>query len=245
VQGLCLRRVSWVGVRTVLRDNVRLDCMHPLQCSDEGTKHCFCLLLPAGSTGDPNAPQFIVENRAVTLEYAREGDRSRGTDRDGGPGGSRRPIKTDWLCESVSPLVVTACIETARIEFTSRNSAAPLAEHDELFGAGLTFCFFCCSFPACSAAATTSRGGTPVSAATRPARSARSACPQPRRPRTAAGTLIWTRYSVQRWHVSFLYVTYPSFRAMVSQATASPSNFLVVKGLSPLIQEEQVYYLSF
>jgi hypothetical protein len=109
VQGLCLRRVSWVGVRTVLRDNVRLDCMHPSNVAMKALSVVFCLLLPAGSTGDPNAPQFIFENRAVTLEYAREGDRSRGTDKDGGPGGSRRPVKTDWLCESVSRLVVTDC----------------------------------------------------------------------------------------------------------------------------------------
>lgn len=69
--------------------------------------------ITAGSAGDPNAPQFIVENRAVTLEYARDGGKF-GTDRDagqghggssgvvGGGGGSRgRPIKTDWLCEMV------------------------------------------------------------------------------------------------------------------------------------------------
>jgi hypothetical protein len=29
----------------------------------------------AGSTGDPNAPQFIVGNRAVTLGYARDDKR--------------------------------------------------------------------------------------------------------------------------------------------------------------------------
>ena len=34
---------------------------------------CLPIIMPlAGSAGDPNAAQLIVENRAVTLEYARE-----------------------------------------------------------------------------------------------------------------------------------------------------------------------------
>ena len=41
----------------------------------------------AGSSGDPNAPQFIVGNRAVTLGYARDdkfdkGEKDRESDRD-------------------------------------------------------------------------------------------------------------------------------------------------------------------
>lgn len=69
----------------------------------------------AGSSGDPNAPQLIVDNRAVTLEYAREFNRSvssgsggsasiygngggREDDRDRGD--DRKPIKCDWLCDA-------------------------------------------------------------------------------------------------------------------------------------------------
>jgi hypothetical protein len=66
----------------------------------------MCLILfsrllkhTAGSSGDPKAPQLIVENRAVTLEYARDQE---SRPRDGDREGSRRaPPKTDWLCEQV------------------------------------------------------------------------------------------------------------------------------------------------
>lgn len=54
----------------------------------------------AGSSGDRKAPQLIVDNRAVTLEYARDQE---SRPRDGDREGSRRPPpKTDWLCDQVS-----------------------------------------------------------------------------------------------------------------------------------------------
>eukprot|EP00981_Chlorochromonas_danica_P013062 scaffold5744_cov179-Ochromonas_danica.AAC.9 len=53
--------------------------------------------LPAGSTGDPNAPQLIIENRAVGLDYARESmtDRRKDTARP-----NDRKFKGDWLCDA-------------------------------------------------------------------------------------------------------------------------------------------------
>ncbi len=66
--------------------------------------HCI-----AGSAGDMHAPQFIVENRAVTLEYAKDivkGSTHDGHLSSGGRGGQGASgggiIKCDWLCESVS-----------------------------------------------------------------------------------------------------------------------------------------------
>jgi RNA recognition motif-containing protein len=64
---------------------------------------------PAGSTskGDSSSPQFIVDNRAVTLEFAREGDRDRDSNRygPGGPGGANdrqdKDSKNDWICDRV------------------------------------------------------------------------------------------------------------------------------------------------
>lgn len=60
----------------------------------------------AGSMGDSNAPQLIVENRAVMIDYA--APRSQDDHSTGGPGDSHRRIsestvaKSDWLCETVS-----------------------------------------------------------------------------------------------------------------------------------------------
>ncbi len=63
----------------------------------------------AGSCGDPRAPQFIVENRALTLDYARDDQirdpSSRPPPPSGsgsGRGGASSGVKTDWLCDSVS-----------------------------------------------------------------------------------------------------------------------------------------------
>ena len=69
----------------------------------------------AGSVagGDRNAPQLIVDSRAVVLEYARPGSEHRPLEHDGDRGGNnngnggRAPLphsalKSDWLCESVS-----------------------------------------------------------------------------------------------------------------------------------------------
>jgi hypothetical protein len=58
----------------------------------------------AGSCGDEKSPQFIVENRAVILEYARESVEAH---RQGQKkwNGEDRPKKesgkSDWLCEQV------------------------------------------------------------------------------------------------------------------------------------------------
>lgn len=63
----------------------------------------------AGSAGDQNAPQLIIENRAVMLDYARP-DQNPGSGwapaaaavsaaRDR-PAGDNRAPRTDWLCES-------------------------------------------------------------------------------------------------------------------------------------------------
>mmetsp|Transcript_23220 Transcript_23220/g.34081 ORF Transcript_23220/g.34081 Transcript_23220/m.34081 type:complete len:186 (+) Transcript_23220:436-993(+) len=64
----------------------------------------------AGSAGDMNAPQLIVENRAVTLEYARDiRGGSGGGDTDGQTGAPRREggPKSDWLCDAVP----TSCVQ--------------------------------------------------------------------------------------------------------------------------------------
>lgn len=65
----------------------------------------------AGSAGDRNAAQLIIENRAVLIEYARgdndkrepRGDRERVRDRDreGAHGPGTGAAKSDWLCDSV------------------------------------------------------------------------------------------------------------------------------------------------
>jgi len=70
----------------------------------------------AGSCGDPNAPQLIVDNRSVTLEYARDSSRPTGRDRDrerdrfehhredlyerDRDRDDKRMVKCDWLCDS-------------------------------------------------------------------------------------------------------------------------------------------------
>lgn len=52
-------------------------------------------LLPAGSAGDPNAPQLIVENRAVVLDYAK--DRNP-LDRNPNTTSSVATKAADWAC---------------------------------------------------------------------------------------------------------------------------------------------------
>ena len=64
--------------------------------------------LLAGSAGDPNAPQLIIDNRAVQLEYARDmSDKKKDFNQNNRFNNDRgkddkRPVKTDWLCEAVS-----------------------------------------------------------------------------------------------------------------------------------------------
>lgn len=60
---------------------------------------CFCI---AGSAGDPNAPQLIVENRSVSIEYGREQADRRGKEDHNKRDDKTRSVKTDWLCEAVS-----------------------------------------------------------------------------------------------------------------------------------------------
>jgi hypothetical protein len=54
----------------------------------------FSFLFPfvAGSTGDPNAPQLIVGNRGVQLQYAKEQEKK-----------FEHPVfnDKDWSCEAV------------------------------------------------------------------------------------------------------------------------------------------------
>jgi hypothetical protein len=66
--------------------------------------------ISAGSSGgDSNAAQFIVDNRAVLLEYARDGS-DRAADKDGSnprymgnrDGKKSYTPRSDWLCASVS-----------------------------------------------------------------------------------------------------------------------------------------------
>jgi len=57
----------------------------------------------AGSAGDPNAPQLIIDLRAVTIEYARD-DRKGNAGKKGEFPGARgvreeKKPRTDWLCE--------------------------------------------------------------------------------------------------------------------------------------------------
>ena len=64
----------------------------------------------AGSSGDPNASQLIIGNRAVTLGYARDDKRDRepqGNDRptrrsDRDDRDRETKMKNDWLCDAVS-----------------------------------------------------------------------------------------------------------------------------------------------
>ncbi len=54
----------------------------------------------AGSAGDPNAAQLIIENRSVIIEYAREQTDRRPKD-EGRRDDKQRALKGDWLCEAV------------------------------------------------------------------------------------------------------------------------------------------------
>lgn len=65
-------------------------------------------LCSAGSWGDVNAPQLIIENRAVALDYARDEPPGAGHYGHGGPQGAPpgargggAPAKSDWLCDAV------------------------------------------------------------------------------------------------------------------------------------------------
>lgn len=69
----------------------------------------FVLDDTAGSTnkGDASSPQFIVDNRAVILEFARGDSEPHGGGGNGGGGGAGaggREIvnKNDWICDRVS-----------------------------------------------------------------------------------------------------------------------------------------------
>eukprot|EP00604_Paraphysomonas_vestita_P000531 CAMPEP_0174825920 /NCGR_PEP_ID=MMETSP1107-20130205/43266_1 /TAXON_ID=36770 /ORGANISM="Paraphysomonas vestita, Strain GFlagA" /LENGTH=838 /DNA_ID=CAMNT_0016058065 /DNA_START=1649 /DNA_END=4165 /DNA_ORIENTATION=- len=65
----------------------------------------FMATFAGSSGGNFNAPQLIVENRAVTLEYAREPAGGHGSHRNTGNDSNsskkdHHPIKRDWLCDS-------------------------------------------------------------------------------------------------------------------------------------------------
>jgi len=66
----------------------------------------FFIRAYAGSAGDRDAPQLIIENRAVTVEFARDRERDfERRDRDPGRHDqqtSRRSVKSDWLCDTCS-----------------------------------------------------------------------------------------------------------------------------------------------
>lgn len=65
----------------------------------------------AGSHGDRHAPQFIVENRAVLLEYAREKPPSTYEPKHGGASGGeykKSAPRSDWMCTNVR--TITSCI---------------------------------------------------------------------------------------------------------------------------------------
>lgn len=67
--------------------------------------HYSFLFTSAGSAGDPNAPQLIIDNRAVVLDYARDRDKERGPRYGSAPStvDERKPVvKSDWICEKVS-----------------------------------------------------------------------------------------------------------------------------------------------
>lgn len=63
----------------------------------------------AGSAGDMNAPQLIVENRAVTIEYARE---RQGDTRARFEENKSRPVRSDWLCAGVRTIypLILCCL---------------------------------------------------------------------------------------------------------------------------------------
>jgi hypothetical protein len=58
----------------------------------------FPFLFVAGSTGDPNAPQLIVGNRGVQLQYAKEQEKKH-------ENFNSAFNDKDWSCEAVSLLV--------------------------------------------------------------------------------------------------------------------------------------------
>jgi hypothetical protein len=55
----------------------------------------FPFLFVAGSTGDPNAPQLIVGNRGVQLQYAKEQEKKH-------ENFNSAFNDKDWSCEAVS-----------------------------------------------------------------------------------------------------------------------------------------------
>lgn len=58
----------------------------------------------AGSAGDPQAAQLIIDNRSTTIEYARpQSSSSAMTDSYHGHshGSLARVVRSDWSCESV------------------------------------------------------------------------------------------------------------------------------------------------
>lgn len=74
-------------------------------------------VVSAGSAGDMNAPQLIVENRAVTLEYARDSthpSQVSGSSEGLGHRGDQQ-IKSDWLCDTVRLELATLLLPTLKI----------------------------------------------------------------------------------------------------------------------------------
>lgn len=54
----------------------------------------------AGSAGDPNAQQLIIESRAVTIDYAYDKPRKEHGSSEGSFEFKRSaPTRTDWICE--------------------------------------------------------------------------------------------------------------------------------------------------
>eukprot|EP00599_Poterioochromonas_sp_BG-1_P015631 CAMPEP_0173159692 /NCGR_PEP_ID=MMETSP1105-20130129/17294_1 /TAXON_ID=2985 /ORGANISM="Ochromonas sp., Strain BG-1" /LENGTH=671 /DNA_ID=CAMNT_0014078241 /DNA_START=620 /DNA_END=2635 /DNA_ORIENTATION=+ len=94
----------------------------------------------AGSAGDPNAPQLIIDNRAVQLEYARDmSDKKKDFNQNNRFNNDRgkddkRPVKTDWLCEACG------CHNFARRDTCFRcllprtENAVSVSQSGELFG---------------------------------------------------------------------------------------------------------------
>lgn len=102
MQRICLCGIYFLGIFSIFYVFFWYFCLFPFNFSPFQTPLSDSSFDIAGSAGDPNAPQLIVENRAVQLEYAkdlaekRKEFRGGKDDRRGGEG------KTDWLCEAVS-----------------------------------------------------------------------------------------------------------------------------------------------
>ena len=76
-------------------------------------KTLMFIFVLAGSAGDPYAPQFIVENRAVILEYAREktpstyepkgasGAAGAAASAAGSGADKKASFRSDWMCTKV------------------------------------------------------------------------------------------------------------------------------------------------